>query len=165
MPYTSPTVGLYFFADDYIKFVMNLDKNLHSNIEMISANESRHFLELQKKGQLHVPVGVLNDDIEIIFLHYHSKQEAEVKWKRRASRVNFENLIVKFSEMNGCTDTHIKQFHELPFDKKILLLSKKNPIAPEGIVVHRYADDNSVLDDTTYYSKHFPLDDFIGEKQ
>lgn len=162
LPYKSPTVGLYFYSDDYIKFLQNLDYYLRSDIEIISAKNSRHSLELERKKQLNVPVGVLGGDVEVIFLHYHSKQEAKEKWCRRTSRVNMDNLIVKFSAMNGCTEEHIKKFHDLKYNKKILFLPQKSIVAPEGIVIKRYTNDSEVIDDTTYYSRHIELDKFIN---
>jgi len=65
--------------------------------------------------------------IEIYFLHHHSQAEAEEKWKRRCERVNWEHLLVKFNDQNGCTEDLIRQFDELPYRNKICFTVKEYP--------------------------------------
>ena len=120
MPYLSPTAGLYFFAPDYIKFVKNLKGYLDTPLEFIAPEESKHFEELKKRNQLSKPIGRLND-VEIVFLHYSSEEEAFEKWNRRKERVNFNHIILKFSRMNRCTDKEISEFSLLPFKKKVMI--------------------------------------------
>ena len=113
MPYLSPTVGLYFFAEDYLRFVSNLRYYLSLDLIFIPAEKSRYAETLRERNQLHVPIGML-DDVEIIFLHYKSREEAKEKWVRRKQRVNFEDIILKFSNMNLCTEECMKEFDNLP---------------------------------------------------
>ena len=164
LPYSSPTVGLYFFADEYIRFITNLETNLHKPLRIIKVSESKYYSELKKRNQLNVPIGVLADDIEIVFLHYKNEDEVINKWNRRVERVNLNNLIVKFSEMNLCKVENIIQFENISFAKKVLLLSKPCKEAPNGIIVQRYSDDTEILDDTTYYSSFINLTDLINLK-
>ena len=68
------------------------------------------------------PYGIIHHNgkkVRIHFLHYRTEQEASEKWERRAKRVNFENLYVIGSEVDGCTDSDIEAFVKLPFAKKI----------------------------------------------
>jgi uncharacterized protein (DUF1919 family) len=120
MPYLSPTAGLYLFAPDYIKFVSNLHKYLNLPLVFIPAEESAYYEELKKRNQTDKPIGKL-DDVEIVFLHYKTKEEAEEKWNRRKERVNFDHIILKFSRMDLCTETEIEAFDSLPFDNKFVL--------------------------------------------
>lgn len=124
MPYLSPTVGLYFFADDYLKFVNNLKYYISLELKFISASESKYCDELRKRNQLDRIIGTL-DDVEIVFLHYHSEKEAYEKWNRRKARINWDNLYFKFSKMNLCTEQHLKMFSELSYQHKILLNNRK----------------------------------------
>lgn len=64
----SPTVGSYFFAEDYIRFLKNIRNYLSMELRIVSAEDSRHSSILLKKGQGSIPVGVLGD-VEIVFLH------------------------------------------------------------------------------------------------
>ena len=119
MPYLSPTVGLYFFAEDYLKFVSDLHYYLEKRLHFIPAKESQYAEVLAKRNHLHVPVARLGD-IEVIFLHYRTEDEAREKWERRVQRMNWDNIFIKFSRMNLCTDEHIQAFSELPFQNKFV---------------------------------------------
>ncbi len=120
MPYLSPTVGLYFFAPDYIKFVSDLKYYLEIPLTFIDAEQSKYFEELKIRNQLDKPIGLLGD-VEIVFLHYKTQAEAKEKWDRRKARVNFDNIIIKMSRMNLCTEAHLREFDELPFKNKIII--------------------------------------------
>lgn len=124
MPYLSPTAGLYFFTPDYIRFVSNLKHYLGCKLEFINPEDSKYYELLKERNQLSVPVALL-DDVEIIFLHYKTPEEAAEKWYRRASRVNYDNIIIKLSRMNLCTEKEMAEFAELPFDNKILLNNRR----------------------------------------
>lgn len=74
LPYLSPTVGLYFYSDDYIKFVSDLDYYTKQTLEFISWRESKHKDELLSRGQTNVPIGILGNNVEIIFCITHQKK-------------------------------------------------------------------------------------------
>ena len=78
LPYFSPTVGLYFYADDYIRFIKNLKYYISLDLQFISVDESKYCKDLYGRKQNHVPLAKL-DDIEIVFLHYKTNEEAEEK--------------------------------------------------------------------------------------
>ena len=120
MPYLSPTAGLYFFAPDYIKFVSDLRRYLDTPLRFINPEESKYYDEIKKRNQTDKPIGIL-DDVEIVFLHYKTKEEAEEKWNRRKERVNFDNIILKFSRMDLCTENEIEAFDKLTFKNKFVL--------------------------------------------
>ena len=87
LPYLTPTVGLYFFADDYIKLCSDLKGYMTTPLEFIPYTESKYREIIEKRHQTEVPIARLGD-IEVVFLHYKTKEEAEEKWKRRAERIN-----------------------------------------------------------------------------
>ena len=124
MPYLSPTVGLYFFAPDYIKFVSDLRRYLDIPLRFIDPSESKYYEILKERNQTDKPVGRL-DDVEIVFLHYKSQEEALEKWNRRKARVNFDNIFIKMSRMNCCTEDHIKEFDSLDFKNKFFINNRK----------------------------------------
>lgn len=120
MPYLSPTAGLYFFAPDYIKFVSDLRRYLATELRFIEPEESKYYEEIKKRNQTDKPIGIL-DDVEIVFLHYKTKEEAAEKWNRRKERVNFDNIILKFSRMDLCTEKEIEKFDSIPLKNKFVL--------------------------------------------
>ena len=129
----SPTVGLFFMADDYIKFLEHLEEYLVSEIRFINPVESRWKDWPQVNGDKrfgHYPVGVLSaagEEIEIFFLHYHSEEEARSKWQRRCGRINWDKLLLKFNDQNGCTEEHINQFLALHYPHKAYFTCKNWP--------------------------------------
>ena len=124
MPYLSPTVGMYFFAEDYLKFVTNLRFYLSLDLKFIDAKKSKYVDTLTSLNQLDKPIGLL-DDVLIVFLHYHSENEAYEKWTRRTQRVNYDHIILKFSNMNLCTEDNMRQFSQLEFPNKFMLNSRR----------------------------------------
>lgn len=142
----SPTVGSYFFAKDYLKFVSNLEYYLSCELRMITYKESKYKDILVLKGQQDVPVGVL-DDIEIVFLHYKDPKVAEEKWNRRLSRVNWDNLVVKFSEMNLCEQDDLFYFDSLPYKNKIIFTKQKYDGLNNSVVIPFYAKSSQINDD------------------
>lgn len=121
----SPTVGLFFMAKDYIDFISNLRENLDSEISFINPKDSKYYNELKGNKKFGTyPIGKIGD-IEIMFLHYKSQKEAYEKWTRRKKRVNFEKLIIKFNDQNGCTQNDIDRFMNLEYKNKLFFTTKK----------------------------------------
>ncbi len=136
---------------------------LNSNLSFISYDQSRYRDIILEKKQTDVPIGVLDDCVEIMFLHYSGEREAYEKWMRRRERVNFDNLIVKISQMNLCTLEHLKKFDQLDYKKKIAFVipAVQHEIAC-SVAIKKYSNEERVLDDTTYFDKHISLDDFLN---
>ena len=133
----SPTIGLFFIADDYIRFLKHLSEYLESPLSFISPSESKWKDMKEVSGDSRFgsyPIATLSiecegntESIEVFFLHYHSEEEARDKWKRRCKRINWDRLLVKFDDQNGCTEEHIREFNQLPFKNKICFTVKNYP--------------------------------------
>ena len=123
--YTTPTVGLYFWAADYIEFLKHLHYYL-TEAKITFVDHSKYTLgDIKRARWKHwYPIGWLDDKVEIHFLHYHSEEEAINKWLRRAKRVNFDNLLVFGMEQNLCTEKEIYAFDSLQFKKKYIFTTK-----------------------------------------
>lgn len=123
----SPTVGLFMFAEDYIKFVRNLKKYANLELNFIKPEESKwkNFFEQDKNFGTY-PIGLIQD-IEIFFLHYHSRTEAKEKWERRCKRINWEKILIKFNDQNNCSEEDVKHFFELPYKNKLFFTIKDWP--------------------------------------
>lgn len=147
MPYLSPTVGLYFFASDYIKFVSDLRHYLSCELEFIDCEQSKHNSVLKERNQNTKPIGVL-DDIEIVFLHYKTREEAKEKWDRRTARVNFDNIILKFSQMNLCTEEELREFDSLKHERKLMFTARKHPELSCAMYYPGYEKENIIINDT-----------------
>lgn len=160
LKFNSPTIGLYFFAEEYIKFLKNLKRYLTIELKEIKPIESRYYKELIKLSQETAILGQL-DDVEIVFLHYNSFQEAKEKWDRRKKRVNFDKLIVKFNDQNLCNDMLIKEFCELPYKNKICFVAEALPYK-ECVFLKKYRRKSFVKDDIYHSRKYFDIIDYIN---
>ena len=147
MQYNTPTLGLYFFADDYIEFLSNLKYYLtEAKLEFL--DESRYPLgnERRAKWTHWYPIGLLGGKVEIQFLHYHTEKEAAEKWYRRAQRVNFDKLFIIGMEQNLCTIDDIKAFDKLPFEKKIFFSTKQIEGCSSNCHLQQFVDNGEVGD-------------------
>lgn len=121
----SPTVGLFFMAKDYINFIKHLDIYLGKPLNFINPVDSKYVAQLRydrRFGQY--PIGLI-DDIEIMFLHYHSQAEVLEKWNRRIERINWGKMLIKFNDQNGCTIDEVKEFGDLPYKNKLFFTIKE----------------------------------------
>lgn len=134
LPKQSPTVGLFFMADEYIKFLCRFPDILKSDIRFIDPDESkyREFLKNDKRFGSY-PIGLI-DDVEIAFLHYHSREEVIEKWKRRVQRVNFNKILFKMNDQNMCTDEHVKNFLSLDLPNKVFFTARNIRISDKRII-------------------------------
>lgn len=115
--YNTPFIGLFLFPECYLKLLENFDGIINSELKF--STQSKYFTT--KKNY---PIGVLDNSIEIHFLHYKNEEEALEKWTRRCKRLqhalkNKVPLYIKLCDNEGCTAEQLNQFHELPFAHKI----------------------------------------------
>ena len=113
--FNSPFVNLYILPDDFIQIARNLP--FYMNCELME----------YKQHQYTFPVGMLDGDIKVFFMHYKTFQEAKEKWDLRKKRINYNNLFFMMTDRDGCTEQHIKQFDILPYKHKIIFTSKPYP--------------------------------------
>ena len=107
--YKSPTEGLYFTTDDYLKLVERPEHYFTHDVVLIDAQDST----LAKQGKnIDYPVGKI-DDVEIYFMHYPNPQEALNVWRRRTSRINFQKLFFLLTETTTVNLEQIKEFGRL----------------------------------------------------
>ena len=152
LPKQSPTVGMFFMADDYLKFLSDLEGYLYGILTFIAPEKSRWKDAPQVSGDRRFgsyPVGHLSNGkntIEIFFLHYHSEQEAREKWERRCKRMNWERMLVKFNDQNGCTSKNVQDFMRLPFKNKLFFTCKEWPgISEEYTVIRQVPKHDCIM--------------------
>lgn len=163
LPKQSPTVGLFFMADEYIKFLQSFPDILNEGIEFIDPMESKYVDFLKQDSRFgQYPIGKLGG-IEIEFLHYHSKEEVLEKWKRRCERINLDHLIVKMNDQNLCNVEHIKEFSELPFKNKIFFSAKPYEI-PGTIFIESAKSQEFVFasQEPVLFKRYFDVMDTIN---
>ncbi|MCG4271957.1 DUF1919 domain-containing protein [Acetobacter senegalensis] len=112
--YSSPTIGLYMNADDYIFFLKNFRYLITQEISFESAQNEFDF-----------PIGYLGE-VKIYFMHYRNKEEALDKWKRRLNRLPEDNdqILFEISDRDGFDERSIEAFSQLQFKNKIGFLKR-----------------------------------------
>lgn len=154
----------FFMSDDYIKFVSNLKHYIECDLKFVELENSRHYDELKKdKNLIRFPIGLL-DDIEIMFLHYSSEEEAYRKWTRRVKRINWDNMIIKFNDQNGCKDEHIRIFDKLDYNKKICFTAKKHQDLSSVVFINKAKKQRYIFASQEPFgnSRYLNLNVFLG---
>lgn len=124
LKYNTPTIGLFFMAEDYLKFVKDIKRYLNMDMLEVNPKDSHSYDIIKNKTNFGTyPIGKL-DDVEIHFLHYKSFEEAKEKWIRRAKRINYDKILYKFNDQNACTERLLEEFSKLPLKNKICFTSK-----------------------------------------
>lgn len=107
--YRTPTEGLYFTTDDYLKIIQRPEYYFKHDVELIDPQHS----VLAKAGKIiKHPVGKI-DDIEIYFLHYPDPNDALCKWYRRCSRINYKKLFFLLTETELMRDGNLETFSNI----------------------------------------------------
>lgn len=143
--YHSPTIGCFFYSKDYIKFCNNLKYYIQCELTEVNFNDSKYKEKLTKYNNM--VIGKL-DDIEIIFLHYENFEEAYTKWNRRCKRINYNNILIKYSDQNMFCAEDYEKFKELNFENKLFITAKKE-----------YKNDSNVIFIKKYMNEGYAIDD------
>lgn len=154
LKFNSPTINLFFEANNYIKFCQNLKYYL--NTELIESKDTKATY----------PIGIL-DDIKIHFLHYSNFFEAKEKWDSRKKRVNYEKLFFIMTDRDQCNDIHVTQFLNLPYKNKVFF-SSKNTNINNKFFIYCYAEKGDFIsqDFPTFrkYEKYIDIIDWINKQ-
>ena len=130
--FNSPTVNLSMPPGDFLKLVSDLPFWLSCELK-----------EAQDKDTPY-PVGLLNGELRIDFIHYKSFQEAKDKWERRKTRVHYENLFFMMTDRDGCTEEQIRKFDALPFANKVIFTSRQYPELKSAVWCSEFAGQDEV---------------------
>lgn len=131
----SPTVGMFFMPEDYLKFVTNLDYYLKQPLEFIDPDDSKWRQILQVKSNWRTYLIARLDDVELQMLHYHDEVVAQKKWESRIKRVNKEKLVFKFNDQNGAMKEQIHKFMNLPLKNKLCFVSDEDYQVTKDVIV------------------------------
>lgn len=144
--YNSPTLGLWIMPTDFALFCKKIKFYLSLPIAFKEHSKSTlgEYKRLHPRDHFY-PVGDINNEIEIHFLHYYNEIESNEKWRRRASRVNFNRILFIGMEQNGCTEDDIKKFDSIPYEGKLFFTCKPYPYK-SVIFVKEFSNKDQVGD-------------------
>lgn len=168
LPYRTPTAGLFFMPDDYLKLLGDPRRYFAAPLRFIDPLQARCAAALGAADPAYgsYPVARLLD-VEIYFMHYATPEEAREKWTRRCARINWDNLLVKFCDQNGATEEQIRAFDQLPYPHKVCFTARAYPGA--GSVVPLRADRGQPCvraeTEELRFSRDFPLTRVLNRMQ
>jgi len=161
--YRTPTLGLFFLARDYVKFLSDIKFYISKQLEFIKPNESIYYEEFKKSDlSIDFPIAKLSD-IEIFFMHYKNEDEVLEKWNRRINKINWNNLIIIFAENETCNLEIIKQFDALPFKNKICFTRDDHKDIKSSCFIEEMKEPKRSWDMETIM-KHFDISKFINNR-
>ena len=132
-----------------------MDYYLSQDLHFITHEQSKYSEILKERKTPPCPIAQL-DDIEIVFLHYHSEEEAKTKWNRRKGMMDKSHIIVKMIEQNYCTLEQLMTFDNLHFKNKIVFVHKDYGLASQ-IICKEFAKQGEVTNDTDQFRRHVNL--------
>ena len=117
--FNSPTVNLFIPPADFVEFLSHLEYYTTCPMTYLGIDEEEK-----------CPVGILRRDgksVRIIFVHYKTFEDAQIKWNERVKRINYNNLYCMMTERDGCTYDDLVAYDRLPYKHKVVYTKKAYP--------------------------------------
>lgn len=111
--FLSPTINTRFDSLDFVRFVCNIHEYLKKELRFIPTDEK-------------FPVAMLGD-VRVNFVHYHTNEEAEKKWKERINRIDWDNVYVITNDNDGMTEADFSALDACEFKNALAFTSKPMP--------------------------------------
>lgn len=151
--FDSPTINCWFEAEDFVKFVENLEYYL--NIPLINVEFSSTY---------NCPTGQLSD-VKIYFQHYKTREDCIIKWEERKKRVDFTDLVVIATDRDGMNKELLNRFLAIPYKKIVYVSHKEMVLSKECIYVPGFESETQCPDMSSwadwsghrYFDKYFDI--------
>lgn len=150
LPFNTPFIGLMLMAPCYLEFLARPRHYAAQPLVFQPASRYDEINRIRANWKHTFPIATLGTDeedgksIEIQFLHYESEAEAREKWNRRVSRMNWDNLFVKFDGSKDFATTElVHEFDQLPY-KRLAFLREEVPGVACAIVVPTYTTNGAL---------------------
>jgi uncharacterized protein (DUF1919 family) len=145
LSYQTPFVGLLMGQADFLEIARDPQRWL--NAKLTFASTSKYPSPQEQIDGIDYPVGLLDDELELKFLHYGSQSEAREKWKRRTDRLSFDRLLFKFAgdtKEYVVPDELLVAFDGLPV-RGVCFTSRPRPDLRKGVHVRNYTTDGALM--------------------
>lgn len=153
LEFRSPTVNLFMSAEDYLKFVENLEFYLKR--EPVGGPFEEY------------PVGMLGD-LKLHFVHYKTFEEARQAWLRRAKRMDLSKILVLCTDRDGFSPELFERWKGISYPKLLFTADKRYADHPDSLYIPKYAKDGCVGDlipKREFYKGGLLLDKVNGGQQ
>ncbi|HTD66247.1 MAG TPA: DUF1919 domain-containing protein [Candidatus Limnocylindria bacterium] len=153
--YDTPFVGLFLALEDYLRLLRRLKFYCESRLEFTDRSRHEEINVWREAIRKPYPIGLLGGDVEVQFLHYASRDEAETKWHRRAQRIHWNNLCVKMCWHDDARmEDWLREFDGFPFERKLSLVPRHVPGLKHSVRLRDYSTDGTAQ----YWSSHRHFD-------
>lgn len=135
--YRTPFIGLFFAPDCYLRLLSRLRWYLDQPLHFLDSSRHAYVNVIREENGLTYPIGSPGDEIEIQFLHYSSRSEANEKWRRRVARMveDDNRVFAKFCDRDGCSREQLLAFDRMPLIHKVCFVSRPMPQLAHGIFI------------------------------
>lgn len=128
LEFKSPTINCFFMADDYVKYISNLE--YYNTLDVRAEIDSTI-----RNNTIILYIG----DICAHFIHDNNPEKVVSDWYRRRERVNMENLFIIGSDRDGWNDEAMEIFKRCPYNKCFFTVNKKWKDEPFSIYIKIYS--------------------------
>ncbi len=164
--FRSPTVNLIIYEEQFLTFCRHLKEYSTCPVEKPTPEEALQFESFT------YPIGILRGasvglpDINLLFVHYKSFEEAKEKWKSRFRRVNYDDIFIIMDRGMDARDEILDAFYQLPFEHKVFFTHKEDPERWPNNFCFSFYTPEKYVSGCLYYNKwegtevHHWMDEF-----
>jgi len=157
--YNSPTIGLQFPQEDFVKFCDSFAHYLEQPIVLDPNPNQEEFKKVGGK-EIDFPVGRLGD-LTIFFQHYKTIDDAIAKWNDRKKRIVSDKLLFVFMAYDSTPDQILHDFNALKIPNSIILTNSPRPQVPNTFAINNGKEPwHGVIEGTE--KKHYQRFGFIN---
>ena len=150
LPFETPFIGLFIAGPCFIALCEDFERIVTSPLRF--ASKSKYPDVMIKQESKKFPIGILDDGVEIHFLHYATEAEAADKWARRVERIAYDRLFFKISADSDFpfTDDELRRFDALPYARKFIFTTRTLPDVKCAITTPDYLRDGKLMYERTH---------------
>jgi uncharacterized protein (DUF1919 family) len=142
LPYQTPFVGMAIYGPCFIALLRDLRALLDQPLCFTSETRYEECALRREAKRWYFPIATLGGEVELHFGHARSPEEAADKWYRRLQRIDWDNLYFKFADgKDDITAEHVAEFDQLPYERKVALVSRPYPNLTSTVCIRRYEQD------------------------
>jgi len=145
LEYQTPFVGLLMSPSDFLEVARDPARWLDATLTFTSTSRFPSAKDL--RDGFDFPIGLLDGEVEIKFIHYGSEREAREKWSRRRDKVSFDHMLFKFSgdtKNYPVPDELLVAFDGLP-GRGVCFTSRPRPDLRKGVYVPNFTWDGALM--------------------
>ena len=148
--FRSPTINLMMYQTDFVKFVTHFDEYMAKPFEFFDHPD------------YNFPCARLGD-VTVHFTHYHSREEAEAKWRERALRIDPENTFIYCSDRDGITEEEVRSLAGLKVRGIVFFSAHDYKDIPYCLYIPKFAKAGKVsgIQDVHYPDCHRSYEEYF----